>query len=66
LPLAEWWYNANHHSSTGLTPFEVVYGYAPPSLLSYVPGTSANLAMDSQLKDRTTIVNLLKEHLQQA
>jgi hypothetical protein len=51
LPLAEWWYNTNHHSSTGLTPFEAVYGYAPPSLLSYVPGTSANLAVDSQLKD---------------
>jgi len=66
LALAEWWYNTNHHSSTGLTPFEAVYGYAPPSLLSYVLGTSANLAVDSQLKDRTTIINLLKEHLQQA
>jgi len=38
LPLAEWWYNTSHHSSTGYTPFEVVYGYAPPSLLSYVLG----------------------------
>jgi hypothetical protein len=66
LPLAEWWYNTNHHSSTGLNHFEAVYGYAPPSLLSYVSGTSANLAVDSQLKDRTTIVNLLKEHMQQA
>jgi hypothetical protein len=66
LPMAEWWYNTNHHSSTGFTPFEAVYGYPPPSLLSYVPGTSANTVVDSQLRDRTTIITLLKEHLQQA
>jgi hypothetical protein len=66
LALAEWWYNTNYHSATKITPFEAVYSYAPPSLLSYVPGTSANLAVDSQLKDRNSMVNLLKEHLQQA
>jgi hypothetical protein len=66
LPMAEWWYNTNHHSSTGITPFEVVYGYPPPSLLSYVPGTSANLAVDTQLQDLNVIINLLKEHLHKA
>jgi len=66
LPMAEWWYNTNHHSSTGLTPFEAVYGYPPPSLLSYVPGTSANLAVDSQLRDRSTVLSILKEHLREA
>jgi hypothetical protein len=50
----------------GYTPFEAVYGYAPPALLSYVPGTSANLAVDSQLRDRTTVLTLLKEHLHHA
>jgi hypothetical protein len=64
--MAEWWYNTNHHSATGLTPFEAVYGYPPPSLLSYVPRTAANLAVDTQLKDRNVIINLLKEHLQLA
>jgi hypothetical protein len=66
LPLAEWWYNTNHHSSTGLTPFEAVYGYPPPPLLSYVPGTSANLAVDDLLKDRGTTISLLKENLHKA
>jgi hypothetical protein len=66
LPLAKWWYNTSHHSSTGYTPFEAVYGYAPPALLSYVLGTSANLAVDSQLRDRTTVLTLLKEHLHHA
>lgn len=63
LPMAEWWYNTNHHSSTGFTPFEAVYGYSPPTLLSYIPGTTANLAVDTQLRDRNKIINLLKEHL---
>jgi hypothetical protein len=64
--MAEWWYNTNHHSSTGFTPFEAVYGYPPPTLLSYIPRTSANLAIDSQLQDRTSVVSLLKEHLHEA
>jgi hypothetical protein len=66
LPMAEWWYNTNYHSSIGLSPFEVVYGYPPPSLLSYVPGTSANLVVDTQLKDRSSVITILKEHLQLA
>jgi hypothetical protein len=66
LPMAEWWYNTNHHSSTGYTPFEALYGYPPPSLLSYVPGTVANLAVDLLLKDRTKVITLLKEHLHHA
>jgi hypothetical protein len=64
--MIEWWYNTNHHSSTRLTPFKVVYGYPPPSLLSYIPGTSANMVVDIQLKDRNTVITILKEHLQQA
>jgi len=64
--MAEWWYNTNHHYSTSLTPFEAVYGYSPPSLLSYVPSTSANLAVDTQIRDRNVIINLLKEHLHKA
>jgi hypothetical protein len=66
LPLAEWWYNTSAHSSTRVTPFEAVYGFAPPTLLSYVPRTSANLAVDTLLQDRTTVLTLLREHLQQA
>jgi hypothetical protein len=66
LPLAEWWYKTSHHSSTGLPPFQAVYGYTPPPLLSYVPGTTANRAMDTQLRDRTAVLIVLKEHLYKA
>nr|GFA29833.1 reverse transcriptase [Tanacetum cinerariifolium] len=40
LPLAEWWYNTNHHSSIDTTPFEVVYGKPPPVHVPYVGGDS--------------------------
>jgi hypothetical protein len=46
LSMAEWWYNTNYHSATGMTPFEAVYGYPAPSLISYVPGTATNLVVD--------------------
>lgn len=40
VPLAEWWYNTTQHTSTRLTPFEALYGYQHPKLISYVPGTT--------------------------
>ncbi|XP_077230125.1 uncharacterized protein LOC143863324 [Tasmannia lanceolata] len=40
VPLAEWCYNTNSHSSTGMTPYEAVYGSPPPRLLTYVKGTT--------------------------
>lgn len=30
LPIAEWCYNTNYHSSIRITPFEALYGYKPP------------------------------------
>jgi hypothetical protein len=40
LPLVEWWYNTSYHTATRMTPFEEVYGQNPPSILSYLLGTS--------------------------
>ena len=40
LPWAELSYNTYVHSSTKMFPFEEVYGMPPPSLLTYVPGTT--------------------------
>ncbi|KAL8171875.1 hypothetical protein V2J09_023679 [Rumex salicifolius] len=28
--IKKWWYNTNYHTALGMTPFQMVYGYAPP------------------------------------
>ena len=40
VPLAEFWFNTNFHISTKLTPFEALFGYPPPRVLDYIPGTT--------------------------
>ena len=40
LPLAEWWYNTTYHTVNKMTPYEIVYGQQPPSIISYLPTTS--------------------------
>ena len=63
LPLAEWWYNTSYHTTTCMTPFEVVYGQKPPSVLSYLPGASKVQAVDLTLTSREAILHTLKENL---
>lgn len=45
------------HSSTKMTPFEVVYGILPPSLLVYVLDTSRVQAVDKYLYDHDVILH---------
>ena len=63
LPLAEYWFNPNFHSSTKVTPFEALYGYPPPRLLDYIPSTTSVEAVDDHLQKRQQIMSLLKQNL---
>ncbi|KAF7116358.1 hypothetical protein RHSIM_RhsimUnG0031100 [Rhododendron simsii] len=63
LPLAEWWYNTTFHISTGITPYEALYGQSPLNYRHYIPGGTTIAAADGLLKDRETVLKLLKEHL---
>lgn len=63
LSLAEWWYNTNFHSSTHLTPYEVVYGQHPPLHIPYFPQGSIIEAVDRSLQAREETIRLLKHHL---
>lgn len=66
LALAEFWYNTNYHTSTQLTPFEVVYGQAPPMHLPYLPGESKVVVVARSLQERKNMLLLLKFHLMRA
>jgi hypothetical protein len=63
LPLAEWWYNTSYHTTTRMTPFEVVYGQNPPSVLSYLPGVSKVQVVDQNIIVREAIIRTLKDNL---
>ena len=64
LPLAEWWYNSNWHSSTGVTPFEAVYGQSPSLHIPYLAGDSKVEAVDRSLRAREECIQMLKYHLE--
>ena len=66
VPLGEWWYNTTFHTATKTTPYQAVYGIAPPTLLSYVPGTTRVQAVDDELRDRDRALKILKENLLKA
>lgn len=66
LPLAEFWYNTTYHSAIGMTPFEAVYGVAPPVHMPYLAGDSSNDLVDRLCSSRETVIHLLKDNLLKA
>ena len=46
-----------------MTPYEAQYGFSPPRLIDYVPGTTPVTAVDSILNSRQHILTLLKQNL---
>jgi hypothetical protein len=52
VPLVEFWYNTNFYTTIKTTPFEALYGYAPPQLsLGSVP-KSYNQTINEDLERR--------------
>ncbi|KAL6496605.1 hypothetical protein OROGR_029863 [Orobanche gracilis] len=66
LPLAQFWYNTSTHSSTGVTPFEAIFGRKPALAHTYISGTSNNYTIDSTLSTQHTIFQKIKASLQRA
>nr|GEY53656.1 reverse transcriptase [Tanacetum cinerariifolium] len=63
LPLAEFWYNTNYHTSTKTTPYEAVYCQTPPIYVPYIPGDSRVEKVDRTLQAREKAIKVLKFHL---
>ena len=66
LPWVEYCYNTSYHSSLKATPFEVVYGRSPPTMLSYCPGLAKLEAVDQELFNRDLVLQDLRNRLLQA
>ncbi|KAL4576939.1 hypothetical protein LXL04_013040 [Taraxacum kok-saghyz] len=63
---AEFWYNSTFHSTTGKTPFEIVYGRPAPSVVQFVPGEVRVDAVITELLDRDEVLRQLKVQLSRA
>ncbi|CAH9130821.1 unnamed protein product [Cuscuta epithymum] len=63
LPWAEYWYNTTYHASTGMIPFEALYGRPPPPIPRYEFGSSLVEEIDVQLQERDQVLGELKRHL---
>ncbi|KAL0541182.1 hypothetical protein IC582_021221 [Cucumis melo] len=67
LARVEYLYNTNCHASIKTTPYAVVYGQAPPPIISYgQSSTTPNNLVESQLQARDETLAALKRHLQHA
>jgi len=53
----------NFHSSTQLTPYEVLYGFFPPIHIPYFPRDSTVTSVDDLLIRREEIIKQVKDNL---
>jgi hypothetical protein len=63
---AEYWFNTSFHSATEKTPFEIVYGRAPPALHRWVQGETRVEAIQRDLCDRDEALRQLRNQLLRA
>jgi hypothetical protein len=66
LPWVEFCYNTSFQTALQTTPFRVVFGRDPPTLMSYQPGAARVVAVDRQLLHRDEFLAEVREHLLQA
>ena len=63
LPLAEFWYNSTFHASTGMTPYQALYGRQPPSLPKYFDVSTSIHDVEQNLLTCDELLLQLKHHL---
>jgi hypothetical protein len=66
LSWAEFWYNTSFHTSIGMTPFKVVYGRDPPTLIRYEIHNNDPPLLQQLLTERDDTITALKANLTRA
>ena len=66
LPWAEYCYNTSFHTALHATTFEVVYGWPPPPILPYKPGSAWADTADALLRSRDEVLAEVRQRLLQA
>lgn len=66
LPWAQYWYNTSYRCSAAMTPFKIVYGRDPHSLLSYHTNDNDPPDISQLLQQRDKILKQLKQNLLKA
>ncbi|KAJ4783151.1 polyprotein [Rhynchospora pubera] len=66
LPLAEWWYNTNFHTSIQTTPFQALYGYPPPQFPMGAPPRSDVQSVNEVIKEKHQVLLELQQQLKKA
>ena len=66
LPMAEFWFNTNHHTTLGCSPFKALYGHEPNmGIIPPVPPTTNAEVLDV-VQERAEYTEFLKHQLQRA
>ena len=62
----EYWYNTSCNTSTGMTPFRVVYRRDSQKILKYSPQDNDPLLVQKQVISRDVLLHKLKFNLQRS
>lgn len=63
LPWEDFWYNTSFQTSAGMTPFQALCGRAPPTVDSYLLGSTTNELVEQFMLRRVEVLALLKHNL---